>query len=97
MPPKKQGRKKGLIWLHFIKGQLLNSSHHKVTCKYYSEKMSGIPANMLKHLKEECSKVSEEIQNTLHFDNTNNKKQKINVIVLNDNGNMLFLILFLKA
>ena len=49
---------------------------------------------MLKHLKEECSKVSEEIRNTLHFDNTNNNKRKNKrhhvETELNDNGNMLF-------
>ena len=98
MPPKKQGRRKGPIWLHFIESQLLNSSHHEATCKYCSEKMGGVPANMLKHLKEECSKVSEEIRNALHFENTNNNKTKNKrrhvETELNDNGNMLFLIYF---
>ena len=57
--------------------------------------MGGVPANMLKHLKEECFKVSEEIRNTLCFDNTDNnkRKNKRSRVEINE-GNMLFLILF---
>ena len=57
--------------------------------------MGGVPANMLKHLKEECFKVSEEIRNTLFFDNTDNnkRKNKRSRVEINE-GNMLFLILF---
>ncbi|CAG8738283.1 6668_t:CDS:2 [Rhizophagus irregularis] len=39
MPPKKQGRKKSPIWLHFIERPLLNSSHHEAKCKYCFGKM----------------------------------------------------------
>ena len=99
MLQKKQGRRKGPIWFHFIEGQLLNSSHHEATCKYCSVKMGGVPASMIKHLKEECSKVSEEIWNTLYLDNTynnkgRNKRPRVET-ELNNDGNTLFLILFL--
>ncbi|CAI2174795.1 14160_t:CDS:2 [Funneliformis geosporum] len=56
-----QGRKKKLIWFHFIEGPKLNSSHHEAKCKYCSGKMGRIASNMLKHLKEECPNISEEI------------------------------------
>ncbi|CAG8527914.1 8027_t:CDS:2 [Funneliformis mosseae] len=46
---------------------MINSSHHKAKCKYCFEKMGGIPVNMLQHLKEDCSKISEEICDTLRF------------------------------
>ena len=37
--------------------------------------MNNIPANLLKHLKEECPNISDEICNTLcNLDNTNNNK-----------------------
>ena len=78
MTQKKQGRKKGLIWLHFIEGPLLNSSHYEATCKYCSIKMGGLSANMLKHLKDECTSVSEEIRSTLYdLNNTSTKANKI--------------------
>ena len=77
MPSKKQGRKKSLIWIHFIEGPRINSSHHEAECRYCFGKMGGVPANMLKHLKEECSNISEELRNTLHnLDSTNNKTKK---------------------
>ncbi|CAG8701368.1 13170_t:CDS:2, partial [Funneliformis mosseae] len=46
---------------------MINSSHYEAKCKYYFEKMDGIPANMLQHLKEDCSKISKEIRDTLHI------------------------------
>jgi hypothetical protein len=76
MPLKKQGRKRNPVWFYFIEGPLLNSSHHEAKCKYCYVKMDGVPANMLKHLKE-CSKISEEICNTLH-NLDNNKTQDKN-------------------
>jgi hypothetical protein len=96
MPPKKQGRKKTPIWLHFIEGRLLNSSHYEATCKYCSEKMGGVPVNMLKHLKEECSKISEELRNALCFDNTtgNKRKNKRSHVEINEEGNITFNIIF---
>ncbi|CAI2195389.1 20305_t:CDS:2, partial [Funneliformis geosporum] len=54
---KQQDRKKGLIWFHFIEGLMLNSSYCEAKCKYCFEKMGGIPANMLKHFKEDCSNI----------------------------------------
>ena len=79
MPPKKrQGRKKNPVWLHFIEGPLLNSSHHEAQCRYCFGKMGGVPSNMLKHLKEECSNISEELRNIILYDsdNINNKTKK---------------------
>jgi hypothetical protein len=102
MPPKKQGRKKGLIWLHFIEGPLLNSSHHEAKCKYCFAKMGGVPSNMFKHLKEECPNVNENFRNSLHDSintNTNTKKKNRNnsnkrlctdTIELSDGNNELF-------
>ena len=91
------GRKKSLIWFHFIEGPLLNSSHHEAKCKYCSEKMGGVAANMLKHLKEECPNISEEIRNTLYeFDSkkkkTNKNKLKRPYADLNNDGNILYII-----
>ncbi|CAG8735073.1 2077_t:CDS:2, partial [Funneliformis mosseae] len=45
---------------------MINSCHHEAKCKYCFEKMGGIPANMLQYLKEDCSKISKEIRDTLH-------------------------------
>ncbi|CAB4446796.1 unnamed protein product [Rhizophagus irregularis] len=56
---KRQGRKKNPVWLHFIEGPLLNSSHHEAQYRYCFGKMGGVPSNMLKHLKEECSNITE--------------------------------------
>jgi hypothetical protein len=78
MSLKKQGRKKNPVWFHFIEDPLLNSSHYKAKCKYCSRKMGEVPANMLKHLKEECPNISDEIHNTLHnldHDKTKNKNK----------------------
>ncbi|RIA90407.1 hypothetical protein C1645_823398 [Glomus cerebriforme] len=39
--------------------------------------MGGVPSNMLKYLKEECSNISEELCNILYdSDNINNKTKK---------------------
>ena len=98
MGKKKQGRKKGLIWFHFIEGPMINSSHYEAKCKYCFEKMGGVSANMLKHLKEECSNISEEIRNTLHnLDNktkkNKHKRSRIETADSDDNGNLFLLFL----
>ena len=66
--------------------------------------MGGVSTNMLKHLKEECPNISEEIRNSLHdLNNTNNntnnstkknrnKRPRIETVELSDNGNSIFLI-----
>ncbi len=79
---------------------MINSFHYKAKCKYCFEKMGGVSANMLKHLKEECSNISEEIHNTLHNLDNKTKKNKhkqshIKTADLDNNGNFfLLLILF---
>ena len=77
---KKQGRKKGLIWFHFIEGPMINSSHHEAKCKYCFEKMGSVSANMLQYFKEDCSKISEEIRDTLR--NLDNRTKKISISIL---------------
>ncbi|CAG8743866.1 9379_t:CDS:1, partial [Rhizophagus irregularis] len=50
------------------------SSHHEAQYRYRFRKMSGVPFNMLKHLKEECSNISKKFCNILYdLDNINNK------------------------
>ena len=97
---KKQGRKKGLIWFHFIEGLMINSSHHEAKCKYCFEKMGGVPANMLQHLKEDCSKISEEIRDTLHNLDNRTKKNKhkhlrIETADSDNDGNLVLLLILL--
>ncbi|CAB4480398.1 unnamed protein product [Rhizophagus irregularis] len=85
-PKKRRGRKKNPVWLHFIEGQLLNSSHHEAQCRYCT-------SNMLKHLKEECFNISEEFRNIL-YDSDNiiirqkNKRSRVEAELSDDdNGN----------
>ncbi|CAB4383398.1 unnamed protein product [Rhizophagus irregularis] len=67
---KETRQKKNPVWLHFIEGQLLNSSKHEAQCRYCFGKIMGkmgdVLSNMLKHLKEECSNISEELRNILY-------------------------------
>ena len=79
---------------------MINSSHYETKCKYCFEKMGGVPANMLQHLKEDCSKISEEIRDTLHNLDNRTKKNKhkhlrIETADSDNDGNLVLLLILL--
>ena len=57
MGKKKQGRKKGLIWFHFIEGPMINSSHYEAKCKYCFEKTLHNLDNKTKKNKHKHSRI----------------------------------------